>query len=299
MNYILLHWSYGRKSMERVLESMTEPCDILAKRKSGEWWTYTFEEKEWKPLPRIMNILEGAFNGENKIINWGNRIFANDSYFAVNLPSAVARASDKKAARGILMSQAVAIPPTNLFGGVFMVRPQDFPLILRPRFHHGGQNFNVIESYEEFEGFMSDKDLEEWYASKIFPKTHEYRVHCAHGKILLINEKPLVEGEIRANHVVNQETWRALKWSEFHPKVCEESLKATEVLGLDYSAVDVMYNEADDSVAICEVNTSPSVTTDYSSAKYAAYFSWLIRHNFPLHFHRDGKSVFYNKILEI
>lgn len=304
MNYILILHSYGKKSMELVVNSMSEPCEILAKKKDGTWWHYLENAdspdehgKAWERR-RPSEIMEILRDDSNRIINWGNRIFSSDEYFKVNVPSAISKASDKKESRGILMSKGIRIPPTNLFGGVFMVSPKDFPLILRPRFHYGGKEFHVLNSFAEFEPFMWGKDWNNWYASKIFPKTHEFRVHCAHGKVLLINEKPLVEGEIRANHVVNQEIWRALKWSEFHPGICEESLKATQALGLDYAAVDIMYNAQNDSVAICELNTSPGITTEYTSGKYAAYFSWLIRHDFPAHFPIDGKSVFYNKILE-
>lgn len=293
MNYILLHWSYGRESMKMVADRMTEPCHLLAKKNSGDWMEYSPEHGGWSYPESIMKILH---NPENRVINWGNHIFNADSYFAINIPSAIALASDKSRSRRFLQEAGVKVPktwfPNEDFNGTL-------PIIARPSSHHGGKDFYVLKTPNDYNDLASkyNWNLFGWYFSEIFEKTTEFRVHCAHGKVLIVNEKPLVEGELRANQAVNHESWRALKWSEFHPGICQEALKAVEVLGLDYGAVDIMYNAENNTWAICEVNTSPSVNTEYASGKYAAYFSWLIRHDFPEHFPVEGKSVFYNDIL--
>lgn len=297
MNYILHLWNYGRTSLRMTVENMKEPCGILSKKDNGEWWVYDYPEdslgfsgeRSWRKINHVdMSIILSNFD----IINWGNHIFSNDSLFKLNVPSSIALASNKAISRMVLEDSGVAVPRTwfDRFSAVL-------PVIARPPYHHAGKKFFLVENVAQMLELKSKENLSDWYFSEIFPKTHEYRVHCAHGKVLMISQKVLLEGELRANQAVTEQSWPALKWSEFNPVVCEESLKAIEVLGLDYGAVDIMYNSKDNSVAICEVNTSPSISTNYSSGKYAAYFDWVIRHNFPEHFPIEGKSVFYNEIL--
>jgi glutathione synthase/RimK-type ligase-like ATP-grasp enzyme len=293
MNYILLHWNYGRISMKMVVERMEQECNLIARKNNGEWWHYSPESKQWT----IISVPIGELiSRKNNIINWGNHMYRNDGYFRLNKPSSIFLASNKAESRIYLQNHHIAVPKTEILDNYVLLPVMNYPVIGRPPYHHAGKNFHVVENESAFTQFIKTIDLG-WYFSEIFEKTHEFRVHCAHGKILQVSDKPLVEGEIRANQAVTEESWKALKWSEFNPKICEESLKAVEVLGLDYGAVDIMWNSKDNSVAICEVNTSPCITTEYSSGKYAAYFDWLIRHDFPAHFPIEGKSVFYNDIL--
>lgn len=255
-----------------------------------------FEKRSPKNLSDILS------DKSNNIINWGNHIFNNDSLFKLNSSKAIALASNKRLSRRILQEAGVAVPHTYFEIDWYEAPQWKYPIIARPAFHHAGKHFFVLNFFGDLIKIAHENTLNDfgnWYLSEVFPKTHEYRVHVAHGKILMISDKPLLEGEIRGNQAVTEESWRALKWSEFNPKICQESIKAVEELGLDYGAVDIMYNAHDDSVAICEVNTSPSIATDYSSGKYAKYFDWCIRHSFPPHFPLDGTTaVFYNKLLE-
>lgn len=289
MDYILLHWSFGRESMKMTVDSMEESCNLLLKRGEG-WSEYTREHETYTPLRSIMRVIE---NPENNIINWGNHIFSDNSYFKINKPQAVHNMSNKSLARRIFRDAGVKIPQTFFYEEQFF-----FPCIARPSHHHGGNHFHILNTERDLRSLMNTENIHDWYFAEVFQKTHEYRVHCAHGKALIVQDKPLVSGEIRANHAVNHESWRILKWSEFNPEICRESLKAIEVSGLDYGAVDIMYNAANNSMAICEVNTSPSINTPYCSEKYGKYFDWLIRNDYPEHFNiNDRNIVFTNDIL--
>lgn len=295
MNYILLHQSYGAKSTRKIAEKMTEPVLRLMKRTSGEWRVYDdLLEQSWVPSS-VQSILTDP---DNRIINWGNRIFSADNYFDLNMPSGIKVASDKMAARRVMQNAGIPVPKTyfpDTDANLLWIDDCNFPVIVRPRFHYAGKNFHVHNNVLTLSAFLWGKS--DWYASEVFNKTHEYRVHTAHGKVLVTHEKPLIEGELRANHAINHEQWRALRWGEFIPEVSLAALRATKAVGLDYAAVDVMYNANTGEVAVAEVNTSPEVTAEYSSGKYAEYFSWVIRNNFPAHFPFEGKSVFYNNIL--
>jgi glutathione synthase/RimK-type ligase-like ATP-grasp enzyme len=273
-------------------DKMQEEVLLLAKRGNGDW-QYREKNGESVLLGSVMQILHST---DSSIINWGNHVFFNDGYFKMNRPSGIAMASDKRSSRLFLQQKGVKVPRTYAYGDNF-----DFshgPIVARPSQHHGGQNFNIINDGNDFLRLSKLHDLTYWYFAEIFPKTTEFRVHVGHGKALFVQEKPLVEGEIRANQAVNHESWTVVRWSNQISAVNVEAIKAVELLGLDYGAADVMYNASDDSVAICEVNTSPSINTPYSSQKYADYFDWCIRHDFPEHMPlEDDKNIFYSEML--
>jgi len=299
MNYILYHHEYsGDKYTEMIQDSMEAPCNLVAKRGENNWYERTQHEKTWKHLGSIKSIL---WNGKNNVINWGNRIFANDDYFRLNVPSAISKTSNKRTARRLLQEAKVSVPYTvfpepNMSTAYY----QDviFPVIARPFRHLKGRDFHVLNTVEELMVFLWGKNVEDWYVSEVFNKTHEFRIHVAHGKVLLVHQKSFAKGNIMETSEVNSGFWRVLDWSEFNPALCIESIKASEVLGLDYAAVDIMWNAHDNSMAICELNTDPDVGTPYVSGKYAKYFDWAIGNDFPSHFPVSGTSVFYPEILK-
>lgn len=293
MNYILINSGFGKESLKVVLGKMEQPCELLIQKSVSKNWIIWKRGGTIEKVDRVTEILE-----EENVINWGNHILGKaDYYFKLNVPTAIALASNKAQSRKHLQDAGIQIPKTYLLDNYVIFPVMNYPIIARPPKHFGGQNFHLIDNERDFTQFVRTIDLG-WYFSEIFEKTHEYRVHVAHGRVLFISEKPLVAGEIRANHLVNQEDWRALHWKEFHPGICQESIRAVEALGLDYGAVDIMYNSSNNTWAVCEVNTSPSVTSEYSSEKYAQYFDWVIRHDFPDHFPlEDGKNIFYTKML--
>lgn len=294
MNYIMLHKNYGAVSMAMTQDKMSQEVILIAKKNSGQWQART-PKGVWSDISHIMNILH---NPGSKIINWGNHIFSQDEMFVMNCPSAIANATNKGRARMILQEAGVKVPFTTQTNNLQVYRDMKFPVIVRPNFHHGGQHFHKLNTLMGLRGFFLEKYVSDYYVSELFEKTAEYRVHVGHGKVLFIQQKPLVEGEIRANQAVNHQHWTVLKWSEFHPGICQESILAVENLGLDYGAVDIMHNAESDTMAVCEVNTSPSIDTPYSSEKYAAYFDWTIRHNFPAHLQmEDDKNIFYSAML--
>ena len=296
MNYTLLHWNFGRESTRMIVQNMEEKCNLLLKKKSGEWVEESQGGVMWRPVGTKENsLLKILEDDANRIINWGNRIFSDNGYFSANLPSSIANASNKTRCRRILREAGIEIPTTYFYGEEWM---ENRPIIARPSHHHGGQDFYVIEGGEDLLKFPPEADITDWYFSEIFEKTHEYRLHVLSGKVAVIQEKPLVEGEIRANFAVNHESWRILKWSEYNHPMCRTAIHALAILGLDFGAVDMLYNAKNNTWAICEVNTSPAVNSPYMSGKYAMYFDWLIRHDFPEPFSWEEENVtFYTKLL--
>jgi len=240
--------------MKSVMAEMEQPCRVVIGNRGR--------------LP--------IFTEDDIIIRWGNsiRIRTNGAKI-INMSNAIQRASNKSEARRIMSQNEVSIPTTRFYGEAIQT-----PCIARPSRHHKGQNFNIIHSQSDLVRLERRNNLDGWYFSEVIDKTNEYRVHVGHGKVLVINEKPLVEGELRANQAVTEQSWgQAMQWHEFKKKMCKLACDAVHILGLDMGAVDIM-RDRENNYYVCEVNTAPTISdSPYSCARYARYFDWIFRHN--------------------
>ena len=85
-----------------------------------------------------------------------------------------------------------------------------------------------------------------------------------------------VSGCLSLINPTNQ-AWRTMRWSEFETpimyKALVAALNAIESVGLDFGGVDVMINST--AVAVCEINTSPSIDGEFGAKKYGDYFKWI------------------------
>lgn len=100
--------------------------------------------------------------------------------------------------------------------------------------------------------------------TKYVPKVSEWRVHVWQGQTLCIQRKiarPDVvpdDWQIRnhENGFIFQQNWNPDAW---HDELEKESLKAVAALGLDFGAVDVIWNDRMSRAFVLEVNTAPGL----------------------------------------
>ena len=214
-------------------------------------------------------------DGSELIIRWGDasRIMHHDGIVpdTRNSSLAICRASDKALARFEMIKKGVPCPKT--FRHDDLIRDHDFPVIGRPRFHHGGKDVMMCHDHGDV-AYAHTRGSR--YFSSVFPKTAEFRVHCAGGKVLIVQDKNLVPGEIVGNQAVTHRKWNTVKWGDWLYPVCIAGLKAVDALGLDFGAADVMYDARRDKASVCEVNTAPSLDGEYEQTKYANYFKWCV-----------------------
>lgn len=267
MNLLLIKSTFGKETCQLIQSKMEQDISILMYGEESDQWFIKKKNHDrfYKCINTNPQSLIRQIGSSNIGINWSMQVGAN-----LNRNQSLDKAKNKLLCRKLLQEANIPVPKTwfNL---------NDVPLqpfIARPKYHYGGNSFVVINDFSGAYNFYR-QFTPDWYFSAIFPKVKEYRVHCAYGKVLAINEKPLVEGEIRANHTVNEEAWRYIPWEEYKVRICKPCLQAMDVIGLDYGAVDIM-EAADKTVAICEINTSPALS-DYTSSKYAQFFDWYLR----------------------
>lgn len=122
---------------------------------------------------------------------------------------------------------------------------------------HSGEGIVLCEPDEEL--------VEAPLYVKYIPKKEEYRVHVFNGKVVDVQRKA------RRNDVhKNDVNWRvrnhgngfifARNEERAKPADLErQAILAVEVCGLDFGAVDLIYNEHLDTVYVLEINTAPGL----------------------------------------
>lgn len=268
----------GRPSMKKVYSLMKSEAVLTVRR---------IPPRTKKPYLRIY---EGAkvdsFTkkpidelklASNKIIRWGNRIEAETDKNSIiyNKSEAIANATNKKLSRQLFAKEKVRSPQ--------LVTPQtiknnQYPVIARPSTHAKGKNFIVLRNLAEFTTHYQTNEPNGWYYSEFVNKEREFRVHCAHGKILGVMEKARGKDKIAWNRAVTGEPFTRVQQKDYIFSVCFQALKACKILGLDFAGVDVLLLGKEGFVL--EVNTSPTLnSSDHISEQYARYFDWLNAEN--------------------
>ncbi len=223
----------GRPSMKGVYSLIKKEATLLIRRIPNGlepfYRKYTNSNSEEFTKENLLQDFS-----DSVLIRWGNRIDVetNEHTVVYNKSEAIAKATDKRLSRSVFYNSNIRAPkivnPLN-------VTQADYPVIARPRTHAKGKNFVILKDFGTFKHHY-DNNVNNWYYSAFVDKTQEFRVHCAHGKVLGIMSKPAPtkEGVIAWNRAINGEEFTALKWSEFNYDVCLQALKAVEALGLDY-----------------------------------------------------------------
>lgn len=281
MNVILVG-DTGRSSMLGVFAQMPKnPDNFLFMRRRPRLGSAFF--RKYSDSENFTKVKTAELKN-SIVIRYGTRLEANVSGSIVyNESQAIAKASNKLAAREIFIREGVSTvplikkePSSNKFN-ISNIDPSYFPIIARPFTHSKGKDFVVLNTIEELNNHYEKYGyLKEWYYSGYIKKTAEFRVHAAHGKILSVMAKPIPEdpNQLAWNRALNEESFLPVPWTEWNYEVCVQGLNAVKALGLDFAGVDVIFK---DGVAyVLEVNTSPSLNTSpYMTTKYAQYFNWL------------------------
>jgi hypothetical protein len=215
----------------------------------------------------------GGTNGRiENLIRWGttaNRNMRIDKQ--INTVEAIVKASNKAEFRNLLREHN--IPTINEFNG-------RFPCVGRTAHHERGKGFFYCENDRDVRRARERGAI---YFSDYYPKTKEYRIHVAGGKVLLFSEKLHTEPyRSSQTHVWNRRngyTFRHLYRSDWlendvlmdMQRSCKDAM---ELIGLDFGAFDVLAYPTTHSLppfAICELNTAPSLSP-LALEKYIAYF---------------------------
>jgi glutathione synthase/RimK-type ligase-like ATP-grasp enzyme len=217
------------------------------------------------------------FTKEKTLINWGSSTIPYDMSNVgalINNPEAVGRATNKRTFFELCREAGgVSIPDFTLRH----VEAEDWLrdnhlLFARTKLQgSGGEGIVEVPDIGTL-GKIQDGTL----LVKYVKKKHEFRVHIGDGKVMDIQEK-----RKRTGVPLDQMNWRIRSAAngfvfcrqdvKAPPGLHEEALKAFAITGLDFGAVDVIYNERHNKCYVLEVNTAPGLEGS-TLINYQKYF---------------------------
>ena len=195
------------------------------------------------------------------VINWGS---SSCPYASVNTADAV-RASSNKLHAFRILSEGGGVPDwteNRLEAATWLT--EGFDVVCRTKLNgHSGEGIVIAELEEALEGPIVEEALvfAPLYV-KYIPKKEEYRVH------VFGNEAFFTQRKARKREI-EEVNWKvrnyrngfiyAHKDVELPQEAEDMAIKAVNLLGLDFGAVDLIYNEKSNRYYVLEVNTAPGL----------------------------------------
>lgn len=209
------------------------------------------------------------------LIRFGN-ISACSKKLAYNGSEQIEDSATKTTARVLFHNRSVTIPPTVLLGssgkprylGLHTKKNLSGKWIARPEVHSGGAGFVIIDNDKT--AAMAHLHTS-GYLQRLIDKKREFRVHCAHGRVLHVSIKPTMLNGGESNTI----SWERVPPSRCSASMLRLALKATDAIGLDFAAVDIIEDKKG-KFYVLETNTGPSIPGERCPERYARYFDWLI-----------------------
>ena len=279
---IILTGKHGRPSTKEVYRQMSS--GTLIQRRQLFTKKQVFLKQYYRVFTdnvvAITNKLAQINVTNSIVIRWGTReeLTTDKTTIVYNQSRAIANATNKKLSRELFIENGVSTPKLMTLNNFEI---SDLPIIARPLVHSKGKNFIVLNNYTDFESHYH-RNNEGWYYSQFINKEREFRVHCGHGKVLVVMEKSNPDNSnlawTRAQN--DTEPFTYVPWTQLDEQnlkcVVTEALKATQAVGLDMSGVDVML--CGGTAVVLEVNTAPTLnTSEYVAGRWGMYFDWLFR----------------------
>lgn len=209
--------------------------------------------------------MEGStyrYRERDTIINWG----ASQGWGTrcLNQCTAVTAASNKLVAFQMMNGENVQVPQ-------FWTRREDipneaFPIVCRTVLNgHSGRGIVIANNVGE----LVNAPLYVKYIKKL----HEFRIHVGRGGTIICQQrKAIPNGTTPTNTLVrNHDNGYIYVREGFETpvQVIEQAQAAITALGLDFGAVDVIWNQHYQQAYVLEVNTAPglegSTVTDYAN----------------------------------
>lgn len=197
------------------------------------------------------------------IINWGAGTLPDQvaaCQTILNKPQAIRNASNKLKSFELFREAGVSIPPffTSKEDAIaYINNARGNSIVCRTKLNgHSGDGIVLSDSVDE----VVDAPLYTAYVKK----QEEYRYHVFMGQVVDIQRKA------RKRDVEDADVnWKvrnldggfifAREGVVGSPVASEEAIKAVNALGLDFGAVDLIYNAREDKYYVLEVNTAPGL----------------------------------------
>jgi hypothetical protein len=212
---------------------------------------------------------------EKVVINWGSSELPEEvmKCKVINPPAITNVASNKlkffnaiteyNDNEGYDNDEVVSIPQyTTSRSTAKMIASHGDILVLRHKLTgNSGEGIELIEDFNRDTDIMPAAPLYVVY----IPKKQEYRVHVANGKVVDLQRKArrhdIADADINWR-IRNHDNGFIFARNDLHvPRdVSRQAILACKAIGLDFGAVDIIYNDRQQRAFVLEINTAPGLT---------------------------------------
>lgn len=215
---------------------------------------------------------------EGFVFRWGCTTNVNGDrakYTIVNDAAAIHWCADKRKGRLDMQANGIAVPQT--WGSVETfereVHPAGDQFVVRPKTHAQGRHLVVGNSRLAIQAL---RKFGEGYISRLIPKTAEFRVYVIQGRVACVAKKTPGNPDQVAWNVAQGGRFDNVRWDDWPIKAINEAIKTAKLGKLDFCGVDVM-TLADGTPYVLEVNSAPSLTSEYRQQCFAKAFDHIVK----------------------
>lgn len=246
-------------------------------------YTYNKGSEGAKALSQALNVKRIKHEGSKfrgglgkTVINWGSSKISDQAAACkvINKPEAVMLSSNKLKSFELFKEKGVSIPPFWTTQNEAKEESERGTCIVCRTVLNGHSGAGIIVADK-----ADDIVLAPLYTAYI-PKKHEYRYHVFNGKVIDVQRKA------RNKEVADEDVnWKVRNHDngfifmregvEIVPEAEAEAIKAVEALGLDFGAVDIIWNEKQNKYYVLECNSAPGLTGT-TLEKYTKVFKEMI-----------------------
>lgn len=232
----------------------------------GNLYAYKQGSKSAKNLAEALGVKRIRHNNSNyvgrkdkKVINWGATELPNNvlASTVINPPEKVRNASNKKLFFQIIEGKC-SHPDYTTDTQVAKQWIKDGFVVVARTVLAGNSGKGIVLAAKEEE--LVDAPL----YTKYVKKKDEYRIHIMNGEVIDMQRKAR-----RLDAKDEDIDWRIRNHDngfifmrggiEVPKSAIEEAKKAMELLGLDFGAVDIIFNQHENKAYVLEINTAPGL----------------------------------------
>lgn len=191
----------------------------------------------------------------------------------INSSKAIHAVNDKAGFRALLKERAPDTIPTTYFHPNELVYPLREPVVVRRSPHHQGRYLHLCK--DEAAVRAACGRYERFYISDYIAKVKEFRVVFAQGRVVWVADKTPADANAIAWNVAQGGRFDNVRWDNWPIEAIKTAHGAFMVSGLDFGAVDIMV-DAGDKAYVLEINSAPSMTSNYRKQCMAKAFDWIV-----------------------
>lgn len=211
------------------------------------------------------------------VFRWGttSNVPKKDGQVILNDAKSIHWCAAKKQGRLDMQNFGVPVPETWDVKDFLRGAGGDYgDFVLRRATHAQGKDL-WHGSFDEIKREIERHGVQDGYVSRKIDKVAEFRVYVVNGKVVAVAKKTPGNPEDVAWNVARGGRFDNVKWGDWNLKCVQAAILAALVSKTDFCGVDVMMDK-DGNPFVLEVNSAPSMTSEYRQSVFAKAFDYII-----------------------